>query len=609
MCHRSIFFLLPVLAAGQALPTRLDPISLIAPATNTDGSVTVFAAAMDADARPLKATNLFVSTDSTLRQLTNFTSDVAPAGVSSLALSAGKCAYVASFIPSNAEEIHLIDPTTASDRTIATDKEGCIQPLCIGCFRSCISSVHVTGDANKVLYAAARQQPFYVVNTDGSGTKQLPIYQGALAPSSRRVIAGNTLVFTSAAPSGPTFAAAATDVYTINLDGTGLRQVTKFGNPLFFAGSATISADGAWIAFESNYSPSGMQLVNQIWVVRADGSGLRQVSNGTNSANSPSISADGSVVTYVQGGQIMRAATDASTAPVALTQFSSSASRDPALSDDGAWVLFTVGPAGGFSSAAAVQRRPTQFVGRAFQPVLFAPRFLNANGIVSAAGTGSTTPGSLLTAYGVNLGSGEMAQASAFPLPTSLNELSLLVNGRAIPLTAVTPWQINAQLPQTVAPGVATLQVRDPAGNTLSSVGAGVEAADPVNFTYPFVRDRLAYQQAAAFHAGTGIPADMDHPLAAGETVEIYCVGLGVTDPAVDAGVASPANPLARAVQTPKLLIGGRDATVTFAGLVPGFAGLYQVNAVVPTGLAAGIQSIAWRGPNGTLSYSAVAVQ
>ncbi|HJZ96882.1 MAG TPA: hypothetical protein VKE70_10280 [Candidatus Solibacter sp.] len=607
MCHRSILFLLPVLAAAQALPTRLDPISLIAPATNIDGSVTVFAAAMDADAKPLKAANLFVSTDSTLRQLTNFTSDVAPAGVSSLALNGGKCAYVASFIPSNAEEIHLIDPTTAADRTIATDKEGCIQPLCIGCFRSCISSVHVTSDAGKVLYAAARQQPFYVVNADGSGIKQLPVYQGVLAPSSRRVIAGNTLVFTTSAPSGPTFAAAATDIYTINLDGTGLRQVTKFGNPLFFAGSATISADGAWIAFESNYGTSGPQTISQIWVVRADGTDLRQLSGGTNSANSPSIAADGSIVTYLQGGQIMRVATDASTAPVALTQFSTSAPRDPALSDDGAWVLFTVGPPSGTS--AGVRRTPTQFVGRAFQPVLFAPRFLNANGIVSAAGTGSATPGSLLTAYGANLGSGEMAQASAFPLPTSLNELSLLVNGRAIPLTAVTPWQINAQLPQTVAPGVAALQVRDPAGNTLSSVSASVEAADPVNFTYPFVRDRLAYQQAAAFHAGTGIPADMDHPLAAGETVEIYCVGLGVTDPAVDAGVASPANPLARAVQTPKLLIGGRDATVTFAGLVPGFAGLYQVNAVVPTGLAAGIQSIAWRGPNGTLSYSAVAVR
>jgi uncharacterized protein (TIGR03437 family) len=32
--------------------------------------------------------------------------------------------------------------------------------------------------------------------------------------------------------------------------------------------------------------------------------------------------------------------------------------------------------------------------------------------------------------------------------------------------------------------------------------------------------------------------------------------------------------------------IGGVNAPVFFAGLIPGFTGLYQVNATVPTGIA-----------------------
>ena len=43
--------------------------------------------------------------------------------------------------------------------------------------------------------------------------------------------------------------------------------------------------------------------------------------------------------------------------------------------------------------------------------------------------------------------------------------------------------------------------------------------------------------------------------------------------------------------------------------LAPGFAVVYQVNAVVPVGLAPGIQNLAWRGSGGAVSYSSVAVK
>jgi uncharacterized protein (TIGR03437 family) len=77
-------------------------------------------------------------------------------------------------------------------------------------------------------------------------------------------------------------------------------------------------------------------------------------------------------------------------------------------------------------------------------------------------------------------------------------------------------------------------------------------------------------------------------PAAIGETVVIYCSGLGQVTPAVGAGTAAPGSPLARIVNPITLLIGGQSATVDFAGLTPGYSGLYQVNAIVPPGIASG---------------------
>ena len=54
------------------------------------------------------------------------------------------------------------------------------------------------------------------------------------------------------------------------------------------------------------------------------------------------------------------------------------------------------------------------------------------------------------------------------------------------------------------------------------------------------------------------------------------------------AGTRRPPSPLARTAEDVTVTIGGRPASVLFAGLTPGFTSLYQVNAVVPAGLPAG---------------------
>ena len=77
-------------------------------------------------------------------------------------------------------------------------------------------------------------------------------------------------------------------------------------------------------------------------------------------------------------------------------------------------------------------------------------------------------------------------------------------------------------------------------------------------------------------------------PARVGDVVQVFCTGLGASQPRVRSGDAAPAEPLARVVTPVEARIGGRPATVHFAGLAPGFVGLYQVNVQIPEGVEPG---------------------
>jgi uncharacterized protein (TIGR03437 family) len=79
------------------------------------------------------------------------------------------------------------------------------------------------------------------------------------------------------------------------------------------------------------------------------------------------------------------------------------------------------------------------------------------------------------------------------------------------------------------------------------------------------------------------------NPAIAGTTtILIYCTGLGPVTNQPATGSPAPSSPLAETTNQPTVSIGGVTATVSFSGLAPGYVGLYQVNALVPAGVAAG---------------------
>lgn len=616
----------PILLAAQqegALPLIIGrPVFILPPAVDGAGRTAVFGSAVTPEGAVLPVVNLYTAgTDgSGIRRLTQLPGGlVPPQGANAVSVSPSGARAVYSMLPSDrspGEEVHVVEVSSATDRIVAVYTEGCIQPLeaaCPNCFFACVYSPHISPDAGKVLYAVRRNNPFFAVNADGTGLSRLPVYSGSLAPAPQRVISRTGLVvFTSSAPFGPTFAAAAQDVYVMNLDGSSIRAVTQFGNDsTLYATNAVISADGRTVAFESNRDPDTGKAgrLNHIWAVNSDGTGLRPLTFNVVCAalncpqpggNAPTISGDGSMVAFVNGDRIWLARSDGGSGK-ALAAFKMSAASNPVFSDDGSRVVFTAGPRnGGAGAVYAVNSDGSNL------RLVFGPRAINPNGVTSAAAGSQPSPGSLVTAYGINLAADELVSAARFPLPEALAGVSLLVNGRAAPLLAITPWQANAQLPPETGEGPAAFQLRFTDGTLSVASAAEVKSYAPAIFSF----DAARTVQAAVFHGNSGIPADEAHPAAAGEVVEMYGTGLGPTNPLVAAGLAAPASPLARTLVIPEVLIGNVPAQVVFSGLTPGFAGVYQVNAVVPAGLRPGQQVVRWRvGNNTSASFGTISVK
>lgn len=594
----AVLFLWPLAAwsqTGGPLPRTAGPARVFRPPA-TGGANVVFGATLDPQGVVRPALDLYTAAidGSDARRLVRFPGQYEPtlSGATSVTLSPDGARAAFAVLPGTwkGEEVHVIDVASAADRTVAVYTESCPPPPCIECFLPCVASPHLNADGSLVLYSVRNQNPFFTVRADGSGLTRLPVFSGLLAPGPQRVMSRTGLVvFSSAAPFGPTFAAAPTDVHTMNLDGSNIRAVTRLGtDPALYAYNATISADGVTIAFESNRDPDTGKpsQITFVYLVRADGTGLRAVGPGY----SPTLSGDGTRLAFFREGQIWAATGEGASA---ITSFKASYALDPVIADDGSRVVFNIAWAGAVGAIYAVN-----FDASDLRPV-YAPRSLG--GVYGGVSSANPTKGSLITAVGTNLVPDGIVLADRFPLPESLAGVSLLANGTPLPLLAVTPWRVTAQLPQELPEGPTAFQLRFSDGAQPAPAAADVAAYEP--WVYPDSNGGCW----AFYHAGTSQSADDGHPAEAGEVLVSFWTGLGRTDPWLAAGIPAPASTLWRSPPPPDLSIGGVRAAVTYSGLAPGFVGVYQVNVVVPSGLNPGRQLVSWRlrgsdGPGGCIS-------
>ncbi len=208
---------------------------------------------------------------------------------------------------------------------------------------------------------------------------------------------------------------------------------------------------------------------------------------------------------------------------------------------------------------------------------------ISSGGIVHAASfallpSDISAPGTLISIFGSNMAS-DIVEAKTLPLPTQLGNTQVLVNGIAAPLFFVSPLQINAQVPFEAQPGTTVNLVVRVSGQDSVPEPLKIEDVSPGIFTIP----SKGTGPGAILHTDFTLVSSSS-PAKPGEFVLVYVAGLGVTNPPVASGAGGNAE---RTVNAVTATIGGKAATVDFAGAAPFFAALYQVNVIVPD-LAAG---------------------
>lgn len=190
--------------------------------------------------------------------------------------------------------------------------------------------------------------------------------------------------------------------------------------------------------------------------------------------------------------------------------------------------------------------------------------FIAAGGVVNAASfQPGIVSGGIGTIFGASLAAGETVSGTP-PFSDSLAGVQIRINGLPASLLYVSDRQINFVAPAGLAAATATVTV---AAGTPAEVSNSVEV--PIFARQP----------------GIFVQGSMAAAIRRGEYLEIYCTGLGATQP-------SMANIFLEETSVrPRVTIGGRDAEVLFSGLAPGFTGLYQVNVRVPGGTS-GVQPV-----------------
>jgi uncharacterized protein (TIGR03437 family) len=214
-----------------------------------------------------------------------------------------------------------------------------------------------------------------------------------------------------------------------------------------------------------------------------------------------------------------------------------------------------------------------------------APNY-SAASIVNAATQlpGALAPNTIATVYGTNLSWDEYAINTADlaggSLPQIAHGVTVFVGGLATGIFYVSPTQINFLIPYELIPGTTKIYVE-------RNGVKGPDAMVQLNNTSPGLFEWNGNLAVAQHLDGKVVSPDL--PASAGEIIVLYAAGLGHTAPSTQSGrLAQQAAQITSRASFQILLDGNPVAAenILYAGLTPGFAGLYQINLRLPDSIS-----------------------
>jgi uncharacterized protein (TIGR03437 family) len=303
-----------------------------------------------------------------------------------------------------------------------------------------------------------------------------------------------------------------------------------------------VSNDGLRVLFLSTATAQGSIGEPQAFVIASGGSGPRQLTDFEGGVLSATLSGDGRIVWAVTGeGRLIR------------------------IEVESASVIEAIGRTPSISFAALVR-----------------------GSLGSLAGTGLVAQG---------------AGAATLPLPRSLAGFAARVNGVEIPVYQASPTSVGVQCPWELAPGSYTLDFDTDAlsGWDPPPVTVRVDETRPAfllagpyppvtNFSFPFV-------PALAVHEDWSALVSAGNPARRGEIIHLYATGLGPVNAPVRTGEPTRAEPRPALKEPPQcfsfsISTLGPPLPVLYAGLAPGWIGLYQIDLGIRGGLDPEISDI-----------------